>query len=243
MKQEPKEIQIDTLEAKILKLKSLKQIAEEGVRDAIELKEGYLLEIDNLENELTEKNQELSEVLSAISLKREELLLISKRILQVIESLNNKVEDKKEELHRIEQSVKEQQLLKSNLSRMNSSVSKDFFVLKDQLEQKEEKTAAEIETIQEQKNQEIETLLQLQENKDKANTQLNQLVKEIKSKEDGFKQREEAIKQKEEELKQLSKQNKEIEQNLTILSADLNIIKRRIKKKYEELFPGRKLTI
>lgn len=243
MQLKPKEIEKNTLEAKIKKLKLLQANAVQAVRETVELKEGYLLEIENLENEISEKKKQLSGVVSSIFEKKAELIAVESKIKKMQQESLDFITKKKLQVDSLEKTIQNKTDEKNNIGEI---LEINTIILNNNNQ-----------NIQSKKDSSQEIIKQIGLETKEKKSELNNILVTIKSKTDelvkvenrlataqtSFKKREEAIKQREEELLLISNSHNEREKRINTQEADIRVIKRRLKREYEKVFPGRKLTI
>ena len=220
----------------------LDQISQ-NINDAIELKEGYLLEIENLEDEISTKQNQLLGLRRAL----DETKIAQKESEDAIASditAKRLIESQHEESVTVLIGAKEEleaaiEVHRKNLINICADEAEVELRHKRSADARVELITSLDREIEESKELIVEAdnilsakrdeLISVGENIDDIHEELNY--------------RETEIKEREEELKDISDDFNERTEKLETQEADIKVIIRRIKRKYEELYPGRNLII
>lgn len=243
MQKSQKEIQVDNLEAQLTKLKQHVARAVKNAHDAVEVKEGYILEVENLENEISEKQLELSQILSDI-----------KRAESRAQSVNENISEARADLENI---LKSREEIISTFKKEVSGLESDVEVGKKEVKRIEKQIAFEQNRFEENKpvfQKEIDRLNKQIELRRSAISEyddsiadramlLDTILNETIAAQKEAEKTRIKLKARETELEKIAESNNKLKSELDTRKKDIDVISRRIKKKYEEEFPGRKIKL
>jgi len=237
------EIQVNNLEAQLKKLKEATARAVKQTHDAVEVKEGYLLEIANLESELSEKRDEKGRVVSAIS-------QLEAKVVQVQQGLEAVKDDSKKRTEKLEESVRafdvkitdkrnEYEQIKERIAVLKEKTASDFAVTDKALAEKTaaleklESDIAEGEKVLEGLKEQIEEALQIL---DHTHAYVDQL-------QEGLAEKQEELDDRESKLLEMNRVLKQREKALDQKEKDLKVYEERVRKQYKKAFPERKMLL
>lgn len=215
----------------------------QAINDAIELKESYLLEIDNLSDEIKTKQSQLLGVRRELEraeedkkqAQRETIKAIDKRI-DLEETYGGFVDELQKTVESLDYDIKSLKKQKKNeeidLSQTIQSLDTKIKE-KNTLIQSSEKTLGKLKT----------EIIQLEKDKVNKKEEIDSVFKTLQEYESELHERTETINEREKELREIAESYTTRFKKLEQREADVDVIVRRITKKYEELYPGRKLTI
>lgn len=233
----------NNLEAQLNKLKQNLSNIVNQTHEAVSIKEGYLLEIANLEDELLVKREELQQVVLSMDTTKKSVN-DSKAALDKLEKLiQTATQSGQEKIRKIDQEVnKAMGELRDILRKIDQkSINHESLVENHKSEikkyQKEESDAK----LQAEKAEEV-----LEDIKSRIEEALNVLddtyvyTDEVTK---GLNQRQSAIELREKELIELGSQLSDREEAVARKEADLKVYENRVAKQYTEAFPNRKLIL
>ena len=243
MQQSRQEIEKNNLEAQLSKLKTRTALAVEQTREAVELKEGYLLEVENLENELAEKKQELSEVLSSISTRKKQLEVTENAITEMITKSQADADRRGEVISTLDIAIRDKEAEKGALEKEIDSLESIIPVIQEQVDNNEKLAYERIDQLADEIATKQDELKKLSEGVSDAIVKLDELTTERINLETEINDAKNRIAAREEELHTIAEEHKERGRELDRKEADFRVIGRRLKREYESVFPNRKLNI
>ncbi|MCA9360081.1 hypothetical protein KC850_03525 [Candidatus Kaiserbacteria bacterium] len=243
MQQSRQEIEKNNLEAQLSKLKTRTALAVEQTREAVELKEGYLLEVENLENELAEKKQELSEVLSSISTRKKQLEVTENAITEMITKSQADADRRGEVISTLDIAIRDKEAEKGALEKEIDSLESIIPVIQEQVDNNEKLAYERIDQLADEIATKQDELKKLSEGVSDAIVKLDELTTERINLETEIVDAKNRIAAREEELHTIAEEHKERGRELDRKEADFRVIGRRLKREYESVFPNRKLNI
>lgn len=233
----------DNLEAQLLKLRANTARAVQQIHDVVELKEGYLLEIKNLDNELSDKKSQLNQAVLSV----EKLNVERDSLLTDISDLDiqktNLLEFIDREKNKAEGEINSRQSLIANLDNQAMQKKEQHYR---HMESLEKETEAKLKEKQEVEEGISGAKVVLEDIKDQiedglaiiddAHTYAEHVTQQANDKIGGIQAREENLIKKDESLKLRAKL-------LDQREADLKVYERRVIRAYEQTFPGRKAVL
>lgn len=243
MQKNRQEIEVNNLEAQLSKLKGQKARAIQQTRDAVELKEGYLLEVENLDKELTEKKESLSQALSLLGDTEKKQSLVEEAIKQISEQSALEQDADLKYLGDLNITIEDRAVEVTNLNNEIAAIESIIPFIQNTVEEAQATADKEIEQIQKNIDFKVKEY--------KVNTSLleiaivaySDLVSESAAFEEELKNKQKDIKVREEDLKLIAEDYISREKKLKIREADIKVIVKRIEKKYKELYPNLTLKI
>lgn len=243
MQQSRQEIEKNNLEALLPKLRLRKEQAVAQTYEAVELKEGYLLEVENLENELAEKRDTLSEVLSSIRTRKEQIAKLDDTLTDMLSEAQNDALRRLNQLEVLDIQIKDRKAERSSLEKEIDSLESIIPVIQEQVDNNKELAQERIDQFAEEIETKRSELEEVSEVVESAIVKMDELTTERINLEEEINEAKERIATREEELHKIASDYEEKETNLARQAKDILIIKRRLKREYESVFPKRKLTI
>ena len=220
----------------------LDQITQ-NINDAIELKEGYLLEIDNLEDDISTKQNQLLGLRRALSETKIAQEEAEDKTSEAIEEAEE-VESKHAETLLMMQTVhkeleQEAALLKKHIAELASIET----MMQEGHKLNEERFISRLRNLK----QEIEGKKSVLDDLEAKVSSLNDEADDLQSYMEAVKERQDirstAIENREKELKEISDDFNHRTKKLQIREADILVIKRRIEKEYKKLHPNINIKI
>jgi len=220
----------------------LNQVTQE-INDAIELKESYSTEITNLEDRLTTKQNQLLGLRRELNNVKQETT-DSQTALQLAIDSKEYLESEHAEmiivLRGAEKSLEDniKVLNKDKVSLLDSiaDINHEYDNIVEHWEDKVRKVNDDFDIRNKQRNDILDNIKDIKEVRNKILTDIDIRMEELASEEQKFKSR---IK----EVEDIANSYNRREEKLSQQEADLKVYARRVKRKYEELYPGRKLII
>lgn len=237
------ERQINNLGAQLVKLRAATAKAVAAAHEAVEIKEGYILEVANLEKEVTDKTEELNRVQDQLRASKtaHRLILSSTEALQKqsateqdiataeLKKAVTKTEEKQNYISVLDNSVTKEQ---EKLNLVQKKLSEILLTKKNNIEALNKKIVAREQELKDLEEKAAEVLSDINDSYSIIEKEREQLDKDL------------ADSQKEmQKIQEAAKKIESREKALSVREEDIAVIARRITKKYEEEFPGRKLTI
>lgn len=243
MQKTRQEIEHNNLEAQLSKLKVQRSNAVQQTRDAVELKEGYLLEVQNLEKELAESTTELSQVLSSIQTRKDQLSLLEDSIEEASSEAENAILGRFDKIDELDIKINDKVVSLSNIRKEIDTLESIIPVIQEQVENNKElaqKSQQRIDVETEQKREELD---EITETLSSAIDAYSELISESVIFDGEMAKEREKIETRESDLIAISEDYSKRTIALKQREADIAVIARRTAKKYKEVYPERKLKL